>query len=481
METAIEFKEVGFQYENVEDKQALKDINITIPKGQVVLVCGRSGCGKTTFTRMINGLIPHFYEGTVNGTVLLNGIDIETNELYKTAETAGSVFQNPKSQFFTVETDSEIVFASENLAKPREEIYKNFESTVTDFRMERLLGRSLFELSGGEKQKIACACVSTLDPDVIVMDEPTSNLDIKSIDELKNIVGQWKLKKKTIVIAEHRISWLFEIADRVLIMEKGRIIKDISMSEFRMTDIEHFHRFGLRVYEYDKKIIPEVHVNLHENAKIQFKDYHFSYEKGRHAKEVLNIPDKEIPQGAVVGILGENGAGKSTLARCLCGLETKERGVICFDGSVVKPKQRRKKTYLVMQDVNRQLFAESVWDEMLLSIEALHIRDKDELIKVKESAHEILDKLNISQYLDVHPMSLSGGEKQRVAIAGAIISGKDIIIYDEPTSGLDYTSMLQAAGLIHSLKEQGKTQFIITHDNELLDVCCDMIIRLEKI
>ena len=480
MESAIQFENVSFQYENSEEQMALKHIRVSIPKGQVVLVCGKSGCGKTSFTRMINGLVPHFYEGTMEGTVFLNGTDIAENKLYKTAEMVGSVFQNPKSQFFTVETDSEIVFASENLAKPAEDIYQNFENTVTTFRIEKLLGRSLFELSGGEKQKIACASVSTLNPDIVVMDEPTSNLDVDAIEDLKKIVEQWKKKHKTIVIAEHRISWLFEIADRVLIMQEGEIIRDIPMKEFRMADMEQFHKFGLRVPQKMKKRNPSVYENVQKSTKIQFQDYGFSYETGRHAKEVLHIPRLEIPQGAIVGILGENGAGKSTFARCLCGLEKKEKGTILFDNTIQKWKQRRKLTYLVMQDVNRQLFAESVWDEMLLAIETLHLQDKGELQKVQKQAEDILKELNILQYRDVHPMSLSGGEKQRVAIAGAILSRRKIIVYDEPTSGLDYTSMLQVGGLIQGLKERGPTQFIITHDKELLDVCCDRTIYLEN-
>lgn len=139
-----------------------------------------------------------------------------------------------------------------------------------------------------------------------------------------------------------------------------------------------------------------------------------------------------------------------------------------------------KETCLVMQDVNRQLFTESVWDEMLLSIEALHRKDKDEQEKAKLQAEQILRELNIDQYKDVHPMALSGGEKQRVAIAGALISGRKIVIYDEPTSGLDYISMRKAATLIGKMKERGTTQFLITHDKELLDACCDYILFLES-
>ena len=215
----IEFKDVSFQYEQGSSKGKIKNINLTIHDGEVVLICGESGCGKTTLTRLINGLIPHYYEGTLTGQTIVEGIDVKNVSLYALSGVVGSVFQNPRTQFFKVDTTSEIAFGCENLAIDAGKINLRIKKTVDSLRIEDLLNRSLFALSGGEKQKIACASVSAMEPNIFVLDEPSSNLDIKSIRELKNVLREWKAQGKTIVIAEHRLYYLMDIADRVLYMQ----------------------------------------------------------------------------------------------------------------------------------------------------------------------------------------------------------------------------------------------------------------------
>lgn len=174
----IKFNNVDFTYQNAQNGAGVHNITLSIPQGQVVLLCGSSGCGKTTLTRMINGLIPHFYEGEMKGDVTVCGMLTADRDLYEIAPFVGSVFQNPKSQFYTVKTDTEIVFGCENVGMPKKQILSNFENTVKELNISTLLGKSLFSLSGGEKQKIACASVAALFPSIIVMDEPTSNLDM---------------------------------------------------------------------------------------------------------------------------------------------------------------------------------------------------------------------------------------------------------------------------------------------------------------
>lgn len=181
----IEFKDVAFQYEQGSSKGKIENINLTIHDGEVVLICGESGCGKTTLTRLINGLIPHYYEGTLTGQTIVEGIDVKNVSLYALSGVVGSVFQNPRTQFFTVDTTSEIAFGCENLAIDADEINLRIEKTVGALKIEDLLNRSLFALSGGEKQKIACASVSAMEPDIFVLDEPSSNLDIKSSQRIK--------------------------------------------------------------------------------------------------------------------------------------------------------------------------------------------------------------------------------------------------------------------------------------------------------
>lgn len=211
----IELKDVSFTYSG-DNKAGVKNINLNIFKGEFIVLCGESGCGKTTITRLINGLIPNFYEGQISGNVRINGEEISKQPLYNTARIVGSVFQNPRSQFFNVDTTSEIAFGLENFGLPEYEIEKRIENTVNNFQIEKLLGKSIFHLSGGEKQKIACASVSAMEPEILVMDEPSSNLDISSIMELREILKSWKKQGKTIIISEHRLFYMRGLADRFI-------------------------------------------------------------------------------------------------------------------------------------------------------------------------------------------------------------------------------------------------------------------------
>lgn len=184
----IELKNVSFSYHTDEFNSGVYDINLTIPSGQTVLLCGASGCGKTTITRLINGLAPVYYQGELKGEILIDGIDSSKVTLYELSKKIGSVFQNPRSQFFSVDSTSEIAFGCENIGIPREEMYRRIGQVAGDLNIESLLDRNLFALSGGEKQKIACASVSAMQPEILVLDEPSSNLDLHTISDLKEVI-----------------------------------------------------------------------------------------------------------------------------------------------------------------------------------------------------------------------------------------------------------------------------------------------------
>ena len=477
-------------------------IDLQIPAGQVVLLCGLSGCGKTTITRLINGLVPAYYTGTLEGQVLIDGRDSASVTLYELSQKVGSVFQNPRSQFFSLDSTSEIAFGCENTGVPREEMYRRIGQVSRDLDMVDLLDRNLFALSGGEKQKIACASAAAMQPAIFVLDEPSSNLDLRSIANLKAVIRKWKEHGKTVVIAEHRLYYLMEVADRVIYMENGRIVKDFPIAEFLKVDTETLHRKGLRsqkVMEYTPRciracqtggILEGTFEGSSEEAfvcdpaekppvferYVTFSGLAFSYGK----KRVLDIPELKVPSSEVTGVLGFNGAGKSTLARVICGLEKRAKGVLNDSGKSYTAKARLKKSYMVMQDVNHQLFTESVIEEVLLSMDSGEGSGEAARQKARQKAPDILRAMNLSEFKEVHPMALSGGQKQRLAVASAIAADKDFLIFDEPTSGLDYAHMRDVAENITRLARAGKTVFIISHDPELIASCCNYLIFLDN-
>ena len=461
----IKIDHISFSYgEENENTGGVRDIDLNIEDGQFVVLCGESGCGKTTITRLINGLIPHYYEGQMTGEVWVNGEKVSEQPLYDTAAVVGSVFQNPRSQFFNVDTTSEITFGCENLGQPEKDIRERFAKTVRDFRLENLMDRNIFHLSGGEKQKIACAGVSIMEPDVLVMDEPSSNLDAASILDLRKILAFWKLQGKTIIVSEHRLYYLRGLADRFIYLAEGQVSRDYSAAEFEQLTEQQRSNMGLRTFALEC-LLPPV-LPQQEKTALALHNFRFAY---KNEPETLHIMDCEIPTNRIVGIIGNNGAGKSTFSRCFCGLE-KRCGEIVWNGRKYRPKDRLSTCYMVMQEVNHQLFTESVLDEVLISMEEEN----------QERAEEILNRLDLLAFKDRHPMSLSGGQKQRVAIASAIASKRSILFFDEPTSGLDYKHMKEVANVLRQVRDTGITVYVITHDLELILDCCTDIVHFEN-
>ena len=469
----ISLKNISFSYSDSLDDAILKNLNLEIRSGECVVLAGESGCGKTTISKLINGLIPHYHSGTMDGDVLLGGKNTSDMTLAEISRVVGSVFQNPRSQFFNIDTDCELAFGCENLGMDPEEIKQRVENVVQKFHLEHLLGRSIFNLSGGEKQKIACASVSATGPEIFVLDEPSANLDLKTIVDLKEIVSRWKKAGKTVVIVEHRLYYLRDVADRICYVKDGQIAYEWTPAELEAKGAAYASSLGLRCLNLEQLcegMVRQAHrhndfasgeiddIASEAKQSIIFSNLTFSYHR-KHP--ILNIDRLELPCGQITALIGHNGAGKSTLAQVLCGLQ----------GSWHQKRAARKcGTYLIMQDVNHQLFTESVLDEVLLGM-----KPQDEKL-----ALEILEGLNLKQYANEHPMALSGGQKQRVAVASGISSGCDVVVFDEPTSGLDYRQMLAVSATLKKLATSGKTLLVITHDPEFILNSCQSVIRMER-
>ena len=463
----VELKNVSFRYgsENAECMYAssLKNIDLTVKTGECVLLTGPSGCGKTTILRLINGLIPHFYPGELSGDIFIDGGSVKERELYDTALIIGTVFQNPRTQFYNVDTTGELAFGCENRGLPEQEIYTRIDRTVAHFRMASLMDRNIFRLSDGEKQKIACASVNVSKPKIILLDEPSANLDYTATLMLRELILRWKAEGKTIIAAEHRIAYLWDIIDRAVVLRDGEIVGEFTGSGKEELTQNQLTQMGLRTTVMESPAEMQMDSFREGDRPITLRNFHFAYHGEK--KNIVDIPILQIAAGQITAIVGANGAGKTSFLNCLCGLEKRCKGTLEYEGKLYDSKSRKKLCFMVMQDTGNQLFTESVLDEVLISL-------KKGTANEKETAMEIIRNLDLADFADRHPQSLSGGQKQRLAIACALASGRDLLLLDEPTSGLDYAHMKETAALLEKLRSMGTTILIVTHDSELIRACC---------
>ena len=464
----IDIKDVSFSYGG-KDVKALNQVSLHIGKGECVLLVGLSGCGKTTLTRLLNGLVPSFYEGKLSGEVLIEGKPVSEYKDGSLSQKVGSVFQNPRSQFFNVDTTGEIAFGCENIGISHEQILERVSKASYDLEMGGLMNRDIFSLSGGEKQLVAIASVYAMNPDIYVMDEPSANLDMEVTERLKKIITLLKRQGKTIIIAEHRIAYLRDLVDRVVYMKNGSIIREYSRKAFLALSDSECKKIGFRAVFPERlsikspdRICP-TEVLLTENLAV-------SYSK---QEPLIASISTTAHAGEVIGIIGRNGQGKSTFAKCVCGLLKEAAGKIIVNGSPLSLKQRAGKIYLVMQEPGYQLFADSVEKELRVSFE--HKKSEAD----KERAEQLLEQLGLSEKKERHPLSLSGGEKQRLSVAAALMQAAHIFFLDEPTSGLDLENMNRVSALLSDLRSEGKTVFVITHDYEFLLNTCDRVLWLD--
>ena len=459
----ISIDRVSFGYG--EAQETLSQVSAAIAPGECVLLCGASGCGKTTVTKLINGLIPAFTPGCrLEGRVEVDGLDPGTTPMYELARKVGSVFQNPKSQFFNLDTDSELAFGLENEGRPPEEIRKRVSDTVDALHLQELQARNIFSLSGGQKQLLAFGSVYAMGPEIFVLDEPTANLDQDAIARLHDQIAGLKRQGRTVVIAEHRLYFLTDLIDRVLYLRDGVLERTFTRKQFfALTDGER-EALGLRTLIPAGCTLPAA-APAGAKEGLSVEGLTCAYRKEPPVFQALSFSARP---GEVVAITGPNGVGKTTLSRCLCGLIREQAGQIALNGRPLNRKERQKAAFCVMQDVNHQLFSDSVWGECRMS--APDAPDS--------SLKGVLDSLHLLPFRERHPMSLSGGQEQRLAVATALLSEKPILIFDEPTSGLDYARMVEVSGVIRSLAQQGRIVLVVTHDQEFLQRACDRVLRL---
>ena len=469
---ALEFDDAGFAYPARVGEgfaaAAVENLTFSVEPGEVVLLCGGSGCGKSTALKMANGLIPHHERGCFYGEVRLDGVSMGEMPLYKIAGHVASVFQNPKAQMFNAEVRSELAFTGENLGRKPQDVRAAVESAAADFGIEALLDRRAFELSGGEAQRVCCAAAEAAGAEVLVLDEPSSNLDVWSIDSLRRYVAQWKREGKAVLIAEHRVYYLRDLVDRVLLIRDGGVARSWSGAEFRALSAAETDALGLRRVRPEGCIVAGAGApGAGRVARIQ--GLTCDYGSGREKRRALRVDALELPLGVPIAVVGRNGAGKSTLVRSLAGVAKGVAGTVELPGTgPLDAAARRGRSALVMQDVTRQLFCSSVADEVCLGD-----------VCTGGEALEILRDLDLADFADAHPLTLSGGQRQRLCVASAIAAGRDIVLFDEPTSGLDLLHMRQVAGLVRRVASAGRLALVVSHDYEFVCACCGYVLELE--
>ena len=458
------------KFENVnvtmQGKRILSDVNLEIQDGEFVLICGESGCGKTTMTKLINGLIPHFVRDvSVDGSITVCGKNVAEMPMYEIAELVGSVFQNPRTQFFYTNSNAEMAFGLENRGVEPEYIRKRIKNTINELDIEKLEDRDVFSMSGGEKQLLAFASVYVMNPQIYVLDEPSANLDIAAMEKLSERMKVIKEKGHTVVVAEHRLAWIQKFADRIIYMKEGRIEQEFTSDEFKaLSDLKR-KQMGLRSIVPEQIQIPEITGNS-EDAVLQICNLSCKRKK----QMIFQNISLSARVGDIIGITGKNGAGKSTFCNCLCGLLKPKGGEILYQGKKLSEKARTKLFGMVMQEVNHQLFSDSVKNECMLANEEAS----------EQEIRELLEKFDLEEYAEYHPMILSGGQRQRLAICQAVMGEKKLLIFDEPTSGLDFRHMCQVEKLMKQLSEEKYIIIVVTHDYEFLNRACKRYIRINS-
>ena len=458
-----------FEFQYAEEKQlALKKIGGSIPAGRCVVLCGGSGCGKSTLLRCINGLIPQFYEGELKGFCRLNGQDTAGMRIGEIGELAASVFQDPRSQFFTVNSSGEVAFGLENHGLPQDEIRRRVDEAFRVFHLERLKNRNVYELSSGERQLISILSAWAMDTDIFLLDEPTANLDFAATQQLKNILLTLKKQGKTLLFSEHRLYYLADIADEYWVMTGGEIKERYTAEEAKAFSAEQLQKLSLRTLDLAKITVPEKEP-LPKTMPTVLNALNIRYTYGRRAVDTLSGVSFSVREHEIVGLVGPNGCGKTTLGKLIAGLYKPSSGQISLYSKMQKPKGLQKQVMFIMQETEFQFFTNAVMNELQYGHRATP--EFEEKMKV------LLKSMDMWDCRDRHPFSLSGGQMQRLTLMMAYLSEKPIIILDEPTAGQDAESLERCTALIRKMRKE-KTVLIITHDLELIAGVCDRCIGL---
>ena len=497
----ISFKNFSFKYNNVVDK-TLKNIDLTINKGEKVLIVGPSGSGKSTLSHCINGLIPFSYNGEIEGELIIDNIKPYEESLSDVSKKVGTILQDQDSQFIGLSVGEDVAFNFENNAMPLNEMKVKVIDALELVNMVDFINHSPYELSGGQKQRVSLAGVLGSDAEVLLFDEPLANLDPASGKEIMQLINDIHEKtNKTIIIVEHRIEDVLEQPfDKVIVVNKGKVQGFGTPDEILKSDL--LKNNGLReplyleamklagcdisqsenlkdltnIDEKNKEVLKNWFNNetsnkdsiIKEEKILEVKNLAFSHDG---IKNTINDVSFHLNKGEILAVLGNNGAGKSTLCRLITGILKPQKGSIflnnqCIDSWSIK--QKGSSIGYVMQNPNQMISQHMIKDEIALGLKCTNY-SKEEIDKKVE---EVLKICGLYPYRNWPVSALSYGQKKRVTIASILAINPEVIILDEPTAGQDYKHYTEFMEFIKELSAQGISIILITHDMQLtLEYC----------
>lgn len=478
---SIQIEELSYTYPSRE-APTLNRINAQITSSDVVLLTGPTGCGKSTLLRTINGLIPHSSSGTLTGSVRVNGQNVAEQSLATTCQQVALLFQNPDDQLFCTYVEDEIAFGLENLGLPPENIQERITLALEHVGLMGFEHRRISELSGGEKQRVVLAAICAMQPQVILLDEPTSHLDPRATRDILNIVKQLNVEIGiTVVLATHRVKQVLHLCNRVWLMHEGEIRLDMPHTDaFQDTSI--FRNLGVELPE------PEEHNNYiserssfaTQSSEILFEVQNLSYQYPSREEYAVQDISFDVSRSEVIGIMGENGSGKTTLLHLIAGLIQPKSGDVSMDVISLKRlklHQLAGKVGIVFQNPDLLLQAEKVLDEVGFGPKNMKLRSD----KLHSLVDETLTKFKILDLAEEAPYSLSRGQRQRVAVASTFSLHPDIFLLDEPTTGQDAQHLNSLMDeLCNQIRQENKSLIFATHNIELIQKYADRLLLMHE-